>query len=105
MITPCELRGEAARAVLRGFKLAGCEIVKRERSAHGSDCSCAPDHQNGPMGQCRCLRVMRLRVPSAGDWLLIFGDCTESQTVRLQGPYNRETVLSYGGGFWNRVVV
>jgi hypothetical protein len=103
--TVCELRGDAARQVLRGLRLSGAEVIARKRSPHGSDCSCSPDHLNGPMGQCRCIRVMRLRSPRAGDWILVFGDCVESQAMRLQGPFTPETPLSYGGGFWERVEV
>ena len=99
----CELRDDAARQVLRGLKLAGAEIISRKRSPHGSDCDCSPEHVNGPMGHCRCLRVFRLRVPRGGDWLLLFGDIQEGGKVRLQGPYQTETPLSYGGGFWERV--
>lgn len=101
----CELIDGAARQVLRGLKLAGIEIVSRARSAHGSDCACDDAHTSGPMGHCRCLRVMRLRVRRGGDWLLVFGDCQESQTVRLLGPYTEATPLHYGGGFWNAVTV
>lgn len=111
--TVCELRNEAARTVLRGLNAAGLEIVGKARSPHGSDCSCDAEHgmvreygyQAFPMGQCRCLRVMRLRVHRGGDWLLIFGDCQEGKTVRLQGPYTPDTPLHYGGGFWEAVEV
>jgi hypothetical protein len=34
----CELRDHAARQVLRGLNLAGLEIIRTTRSAHGSDC-------------------------------------------------------------------
>lgn len=101
----CEFREDAARQVLRGLKLGGAEVVSRARSPHGSDCPCAEGHTSGPMGQCRCVRVVRLRVPRAGDWLLVFGDCAEGRTVRLQGPYSESTALGYGGGFWTRVQV
>jgi len=103
----CELRDDAARQVLRGLRRAGASIVVQRRSAHGSDCPADPAHVSTfeAMSRCRCLRVARLRVPRAGDWLLIFGDCAESQTVRLHGPYAEETPLVYGGAFWNKVEV
>lgn len=101
----CSLRDDAARAVLRGLRLAGAAIVARARSPHGSDCDCRDEHLSGPMGQCRCVRVLRLRLPSGGDWLLSFGDCAESRSLRLQGPYTEATALGYGGGFWTRVDV
>ena len=97
--------GDDARAILRGFKLDGAKIIGSARSAHGSDCSCRAEHLTGPMGRCRCIRVLRLRVPGSGDWLLVFGDCAESMTVRLQGPYTYDAALSYGGGFWTKVTL
>jgi hypothetical protein len=99
----CRFVGDAARHILRGFKLAGIEVVGRARSAHGSDCDCRAEHLSGPMGSCRCIRVVRLRVSGSGDWLLVFGDMAESNTVRLQGPYTYDAALSYGGGFWVKV--
>ncbi len=102
------LRDDAARQVLRGFARAGVEIVGRARSPHGSDCSSScEDGSNRTIGQCRCMRVMRLRVKRT-DWLLVFGDRVESMgavTVRLQGPYEASVPLAYGGGFWNKVEV
>jgi hypothetical protein len=102
---PCELRGDAARTVLRGLRLAGASIVVQRRSHHASDCGHEIRGMCERMGDCRCLRVARLRVPRAGDWLLLFGDCAEGPTVRLQGPYTAETPLTYGGGFWAKVEV
>ena len=109
---PCDLRDDAARAVLRGLRVAGSRIIRRARSPHGSDCSSdCHDGTNKAIGQCRCLRVMRVRVPNAQygggttDWLLIFGDQNEGRTVRLHGPFTTETPLFYGGGFWCRVEV
>jgi hypothetical protein len=99
------LRSDAARAVLRGLALAGARIVKRARSQHGSDCPCDAAHLDGPMHDCRCVRVMRVRVPSAGDWLLVFGDVQGGGAVLLSGPYDAATSLHYGGGFWERVEV
>ena len=100
-----DFRGDAARAVLRGLSLAGGRVVSRARAPHGSDCPCDPAHLQGPIGQCRCVRVARLRVPLAGDWLLVWGDCAEGPTVRLHGPYAHAAALHYGGGFWERVTV
>jgi len=103
--TIAQFRGDAARAVLRGLAMAGARVVARARSPHGSDCPCDAAHLDGPIGQCRCLRVMRVRAPAAGDWLLVFGDCAEGPTFRLQGPYSEATLLQSGGGFWVRVTV
>ena len=82
---------------------ASAPIVAKARSEHGSDCpgECA----GKPMGRCRCMRVLRLRVDGSGDWLLVFGDCQEGKKVQLQGPYHEDTELSYGGGFWCKVNV
>jgi hypothetical protein len=102
---PCRFRDDAARAVLRGLRLAGATIVSHARAAHGSDCPCDDAHLSGPMGTCRCVRVARVRMPGGFDWLLAFGDCQEGHTVRLQGPYAQGTPLHYGGGFWDRVTV
>jgi len=115
--TVCELRDTAARMVLKGLHKAGATIVGKARSAHGSDCPCDENHRKAyeagyfafTMRRCRCLRVMRLRLAPwrgpANDWLLIFGDCQEGPTLRLQGPYTSETPLTYGGGFWEKVEV
>ena len=94
---------DAARAVLRGLKLNGMEILKKAKSSHGSDCSLSCTSDDAPIGRCRCMRVYRLRVLRSGDWLLLMGDAAEGYKVQLQGPYHHGTELSYGGGFWNRV--
>lgn len=107
----CEFRDAAARQVLRGLGRSGVEVVRRARSAHGSDCQteCA-EHKPGIIG-CRCLRVMRLRVKNSPwpwtttDWMLLFGDMNEGPTVVLKGPYPETTPLFYGGGFWCKVEV
>ena len=101
------LRDQAARQVLRGLHIAGMEIVGRARSMHNSDCSSSCEGQTEPHSilRCRCIRVLRLRVHSAGDWLLLFGDRQENQIVQLQGPYDKDAKLSYGGGFWHKVEV
>jgi hypothetical protein len=103
--TIAHFRHDAARAVLRGLSTAGGRVVARARSPHGSDCSCDEAHAAGPMGQCRCVRVARVRVPSAGDWLLVWGDCQEGPTLKLSGPYSEGTPLAYGGGFWAKVTL
>ena len=100
------LRGDAARGVLRAIMaIGGARIVAKARAPHGSDCDCRPEHLQARMGSCRCVRVLRVRVPRAGDWLLVWGDRAESQTIQLQGPYTETASLYYGGEFWNRVEV
>lgn len=100
-----DLRDGAARAKLRELVRMGADVVVSARSPHGSDCDCRPEHLHGPMGHCRCVRVVRLRVAGSGDWLLLWGDITESQAFKLQGPYTHDADLSYGGGFWCKVTV
>lgn len=102
----CQFRNDAARLVMRGLAQANARVIKQARSAHGSDCDCDKGHKFGPMGQCRCVRVMRVRLyPAEVDWLLVFGDRAESQAFKLFGPYTPDTPLSYGGGFWEEVKV
>lgn len=98
------LSGKAARLVLRGLAHNGVTIVSKERSRHGSDCGPWCD-LDGPMAHCRCVRVLRLRTETNGDWLLCFGDMQEGPQFKLSGPYANDAKLTYGGGFWMPVWV
>jgi hypothetical protein len=99
--------GDEARNMLRLLFHGGgaARITGRARSPHGSDCDCSPDHATRTMGECRCVRVFRLRALHSGDWLLYFGDMAEGGSITLQGPYHYDTALSFGGGFWSRVTL
>lgn len=94
-----------ARAILRGLHARGMRILAHKRSPHGSDCDCREEHLEGPMGSCRCVRVLRARVDGSGDWLLVWGDLAEGGAFQLQGPYHHDSALSYGGGFWKWVTL
>ena len=106
----CQFSADAARLVLRGLACNGVTVVRKARSAHGSDCPCDDHdghdgHKDGSMRHCRCVRVMRLRTARNGDWLLVFGDYQEGPAFKLSGPYAIDAKLTYGGGFWEGVTV